>query len=98
MAVKPENILLATPAGASWDIKVTDFGFSKIFNEGRDTLAHSIMLPRGGGGGSDGKVQGLLDRCHTHMIGTPFYRAPEMVYCCAVAAGRRTSPFRAACY
>jgi len=64
---------------------VTDFGFAKIFAEGRDSLAHSIMLSRdelaGGSGNSDSKAQGLLGRCQTQMIGTPYYRAPEMIYC-----------------
>ena len=120
--IKPENLLVISPHGDSWDIKVSDFGVVKIFSD-QETLATSMsrmpsrlpsfhlptshagsaifgssapfgshamlaaegtigtaskVAPYTEGGGS--KVATALARCDTNL-GTPFYRAPEQVFC-----------------
>ena len=64
--IKPENILLQSADEHTWDIKVSDFGFAKIFSD-QESLARS--LPPGGPNW----------RC-TSFVGTKNYRAPEQIY------------------
>ena len=87
--IKPENILLDAPN--SWDVVITDFGLVKIFSD-RDSLATSmpsigsLNLDNGSFGrrapGSAAASSTSLDRCDSR-VGSPFYRAPEQVFCVA---------------